>query len=122
MEITDYNGMAYSFRSYNCWDHAVAVRKDFGIKTKLFAPSNLESAFAVITAEMQKLDHGLVSAETPQNFDVVIAGKMTSKRMVYHCGIYFNGMISHCDRYAKQVRMESLDDFKAGFEGVTFWR
>ena len=120
--MIEYNGIAYSFRNYNCYDHVVRVRKDNGIKTKLFKPRNIDTAFSVISAEMQKLDHGLTKADTPENYDIVFVSKTISGRKVHHCGIYFDGLVSHCDRTAKQVRMEQLADFSATYEAPTFWR
>ena len=120
--MNEYNGIYYSFRNYNCYDHAVKVRKDKGIKTRLFKPKNMDNAFKQITAEMQKLDNGLTKTDDPQNYDIVMAMRIYSKRKVYHCGIYFNGMVSHCDRQAKQVRMQTLSEFSESYKEVTFWR
>ena len=71
---------------------------------------------------MQKLDNGLVKAEVPQNYDIVMVSKVKSGRKVYHCGVYFEGMVSHADRECKQVRLVPLAEFKAGYEEPTFWR
>ena len=121
-DISSYTGKPYSFKRYNCWDHAVAVRKDNGIKTKAFSPKSMSNAFKIITAEMQRLDHGLTLVDAPQNYDVVIIKKACCEPAVYHCGVWFNGMVSHCSRDAGQVIMEPIQAFSAGYERVTFWR
>lgn len=111
-------GTPYSFRNFNCWDYVVKVRDLNNIKTKLFKPKNTAVAFECFTAEMQKLDHGLLKTDTPENFDIVIV----KKDKVYHCGLYYNGDVVHCSRPLKQVVSESLSDFKKPYSECTFWR
>lgn len=122
MMMIDLIGKPYDFKSYNCWHHAVFVRDQVGIKTKQFAPRTLENAFKVITAQMQALGHGLLKVDAPQDYDICIVHKKISGREVYHCGVYFEGRVSHCCREARQVRFEELSAFQSGFEGITFWR
>lgn len=117
-----YIGKPYSFRKFNCWDYVAKVRADNNIKTKLFQPVNMENAFDTITAEMQKLGHGLTKVTTPRDFDIVITKKDTSKRPIYHCGLFYGGGVAHCSVQEKQVVYSSLSEFKANANGVTFWR
>ena len=117
-----YVGKPYSFRNYNCWDHAAKVRSDNNIKTQAFKAKTIDNAFKVITAEMQKIGHGLTKVDSPINFDIAIVHKKQGERFVYHCGVYFDGGISHASRQLGQVVYEPLTEFKKGFEGVVFWR
>lgn len=117
-----YIGIPYSFRDYNCWHHVKAVRSDFGIKTKMFQPRTMRDAFKLITAQMSIIDNGLSLVDKPQNFDIVIVEKLHGKRMVYHCGVYYDGYVNHCDNVFGSVRHQSFNEFKQGYTGVSFWR
>ena len=117
--MTDFKiGAPYNFRDYNCWDYVADIRKDNGIKTSLFKPSNLANAFKEITAQMQKLSHGLMLITDKQNFDIVI----TRKGSAYHCGLIYNNDVIHCCRQLKQVVKESFTDFIKPYESYTLWR
>ena len=120
--LAKFIGIPYSFRKMNCWHFVVLVRKEFNIKTKMFKTRTLEDAFKVITAQMQLINHGLSIVDTPQNFDIVIVEKKKSNRRVFHCGVYYDGGVLHCDNVFKSSRYEPLSEFKKGYEGVTFWR
>lgn len=117
-----YIGIPYSFRDFNCWDFVVKARQDNGMSTKHFKPRNLGSAFDVIEAEMQKLDSGLMLVESPQNFDIVMCEDRTLKKNRYHCGLYFNGLVFHCEKTRGQVVCDYFNAFKGMFGRVTFWR
>lgn len=117
-----YIGKPYSFRDYNCWTHAAAVRNDFGIKTKMFQPKTMADAFVLIQAQMSVVGNGLSLVKEPQDFDIVFVEKMHNKRKVYHCGIYHEGNVSHCDNNFGSVRYEPMAQFTDGYTGVTFWR
>lgn len=111
-------GKHYSFRDYNCWDYVADIRKTNGIKTKLFKPKNLANAFKMITAQMQKVGHGLILVSKPENFDIV----MVKKGDIYHCGLYYDNLVIHCSRQLRQVVSESFVDFKKPYSECTFWR
>lgn len=115
-------GKPYSFRYFNCWDYAVDIRSQANIKTSVFQPVNLKNAFEIITAEMQKLGHGLTKVDTPNNFDIAIVHKCDGSRIIYHCGVYHDGNIAHCSRSLGQVVYEPLNDFKNKYDGCVFWR
>lgn len=120
--IESYTGKAYNFRRYNCWHHVVAVRADAGIKTKTFKPRTMANAFRIITAEMQRLDQGMLRVDSPEDYDVIIAIVPNTDPLEYHCGIYHKGMVSHACRCARQVMLEPFDKFMANYEGAVFWR
>ena len=111
-------GTPYNFREFNCWDYVASVRADNNIKTKLFKPSNIANAFKLITAQMQKLEHGLTLVTDKQDFDIVIV----KKGAVYHCGISYGGDVMHCSRPLKQVVKESFIQFIKPYESHTIWR
>ena len=111
-------GKPYSFRDYNCWHYVCDLRRDNGIKTKEFKPKNLKEAFNTIDSEIKNISHGLTKVKIPENFDII----MVKERSVYHCGLYFDGLIIHCSRQLKQVVSESLTDFKKHYSECSFWR
>ena len=119
--LTKYIGKRYSFRSYNCWDFVVEARKEIGIDTKVFKPATIKDAFKVVTAQMQKLGHGLTKVDEPQNFDIVIVSKQ-NKFTSYHCGLCYNGLVVHCDPIVGSVTSCSLFEFTREKDGVSFWR
>lgn len=121
-DLSVYIGKRYRFRSYNCWTHVVAVRADFGIKTKSYGPRTVKDAFEVITAEMQKLDHNMTLVSEPQNFDIVIAEKTHLGVKTYHCGIYHNGNVNHCCNIFGSVRSQRINEFLQEYESHTIWR
>ena len=120
--IAKYIGIPYNWRRFNCWDYVVKVRKDNNIKTKMFKPRTIANAFQVITAEMQKLDHGLLRVDKPEDFDIVIAGLKKGERFEYHCGIFYGGDVSHCCSRFGSVINQSFNDFKNGYETISIWR
>ena len=115
-------GKPYSFKDYNCWDYVREVRLENGIKTKKYSAGTLDKAFEVITSEMQKLGNGLTKVDSPVNFDIVIGHTDNGKRNLYHCGLFYDGMIVHCDRKMKQVVASTARDFYKAYDGVKFWR
>lgn len=115
-------GTPYVFRTYNCWDYVRDIRESNGIKTKKYSAGTLGKAFEIITAEMQKLGNGLTKVDSPINFDIVIGYKESTKRNDYHCGIFYGGMVMHCDRKMKQVVASTAQEFYSAFDGVKFWR
>ena len=119
--LNKYIGKRYSFRAYNCWDAVVEMRKDCGIETKIFKPKTLRDAFKVVTAQMQKLGHGLSKVDEPENFDIVIVSKK-SHIMSYHCGLFYNGAVVHCCPLVGSVASCSLFEFTRDKDGVSFWR
>lgn len=121
MNITDYTGKAYNFRSYNCWHHVAKVRHDVGLYTPDFnvaSPAQINAAFD----EGLKNPKGLSRQQTPENFDIVLLGFKHAGRIVWHSGVYFEGNVSHCERGAKQVKFEPLSDLKNTYSEVEFWR
>jgi len=119
--LSKYIGKPYSFRRYNCWDFVVEARKECGIETKVFKPATLKEAFQVVTAQMQKLGHGLSKVDEPLNFDIVIVSKQ-NKFMSYHCGLLFDGVVVHCCPIVGAVTTSTLFEFTRDKDGVSFWR
>lgn len=122
MNIADYAGKPYNFRNYNCYHHVAKVRSDNNIKTKMFQPKTKAEAFQIITAQMQNLGSGFSRVHSPQNYDLVMVQKTINNKKRYHCGVYFDGGVSHCCNLFGSVRYETLKDFCAGYEETTFWR
>lgn len=121
MNISSYTGRRYDFRNYNCWHHVRAVRADAGIKTPAFdvlTPVQINRAFDDGHSDSK----GLVRVDSPENYDAVLMGVPHGSRVVWHAGVYFEGNVSHCDRHAKQVKLESLTDIKSKFSEIEFWR
>ena len=115
-------GKRYDFRTHNCWDYVRNIRLKAGLTAKKYNAGTLESAFEMITSEMQKLGNGLTKVDNPNNLDVVIGYKNVGKRLSYHCGIFYDNQVIHCDRKMRQVVAQSAQDFYKGFDGVKFWR
>lgn len=111
-------GTPYSFRNHNCWHYVADVRKQANIATKLFKTETLKSAFKIITAQMQTLDHGLELVTTKKDYDIVIVKKGSA----YHCGLIVGNDVVHCSRPLKQVVKESFVNFIKPYEGFTLWR
>lgn len=119
--ISRYTGLQYDFRTYNCWHHVRAVRKDAGLETPLFdvkSPAAIADAFEAGHADTK----GLVRVQEPRNFDVVLMGIRRGKRTIWHAGVWFEGMISHCSLGSRQVRLESLSDLRDTYTEFEFWR
>lgn len=114
--LSEYTGLAYCFKTRNCWHHVINVRKDFGLETPDFDCTKPELSDSVFiqghcdTKGMQQID-------APESLCAVlmcIDGR-------WHSGVYFDGMVSHCDMYARQVRLDSLESLKRLSERVEFW-
>lgn len=121
MNISAYTGKPYNFRAYNCWHHVRAVRKDVGLETPEFnvmSPRDINQAFE----DGHAATKGLEQVFTPQNYDAVLMGVKTGGRIVWHAGVYFEGMVSHCAMYARQVKLDLLSDLKQVYQEIEFWR
>lgn len=121
MNINAYTGKPYNFRTYNCWHHVRNVRSDAGIETPEFnvtSPREINQAFS----DGHVATKGLRQVFIPQNFDAVLLGTKTGGRIVWHAGVYYDGLVSHCALYARQVKLESLSDLKHIYTEVEFWR
>lgn len=121
MNINDYTGRPYNFRNYHCWHHVRQVRADAGVNTPEFdvaRPSQEQDAFARGLADSR----GLVHVDIPRDFDAVLMGERQGGRIVWHSGVYYNGSVSHCERAARQVKLESLADIRARYSEIQFWR
>lgn len=115
-------GKPYSFRFYNCWDYVVDIRNQAGIDTPLFSVRKMSDAAKKIESEMHNVDHGLKKVESPKNFDVVIGFRMFKGKRLFHCGIWYNGLINHCCLGAKQVVSQEQREFIRDYEAITLWR
>ena len=114
--LSEYTGIAYDFRNYNCWHHVIKVREDNGIDTPEFdctKPELSDSVFIQGHCDTK----GMQQIGEPESLCAVlmcIDGR-------WHSGVHFDGMVSHCDMYARQVRLDSLESLKRLSERVEFW-
>ena len=121
MNINAYTGKPYNFRIYNCWHHVRAVRKDAGLETPEFnvmSPRDINQAFD----DGHAATKGLTQVFEPRNFDAVLLGAKTGGRIVWHSGVYYDGMVSHCAMYARQVKLDALSDLMQVYQEIEFWR
>lgn len=121
MNINDYTGLRYDFRKRNCWHHVRNVRADAGIDTPAFDvlyPTAAQDMFAAGHVDSK----GLVKVENPRNFDAVLLGYKHGGRIIWHSGVYYDGYVSHCERAAKQVKLETLIDIRKRYPRIEFWR
>ena len=116
-----YTGIPYRFNGYNCWDHVRRVRADFGLDTPRFdcvAPPKIEEAFDLFHTDPK----GMTQLNDPVDLCAVMIATDRAGRTSWHSGVYMNGMVSHCDRYSKQVRLDTLRSIKETSSRVEFWR
>ena len=120
-ELAKYCGIAYDFQRYNCWHHVRRVRADHGLKTPEFdcVDQQFENEIFDSAHENSK---GLLQIDSPENLCAVLMAKEVKGRLVWHSGVYLDGQVSHCDRNAKQVRIEPLKALEKIYERVEFWR
>jgi hypothetical protein len=119
--LAKYTGLAYDFMTYNCWDHVRNVLADVGIATPEFGCQDIDGingAFEGGHADSR----GLVMVMQPRDFDAVLMATEKRGRLIWHAGVYHDGMVSHCDRWARQVIMEPLSALRDRYERVEFWR
>lgn len=121
MNIAAYTGKPYNFRTYNCWRHVRAVRADAGLETPEFnvmSPRDINQAFD----DGHAATKGLEQVFFPKNFDAVLLGVKTGGRIVWHAGVFYEGLVSHCAMYAKQVKLDTLSDLRQVYTEIEFWR
>ncbi|MGL4936764.1 hypothetical protein [Shewanella sp.] len=119
--ISKYTGRPYDFANYNCWHHVKSVRGDNGIATPMFdcvSPMEIQEAFS----DGHENPKGLNPVTSPNDFDVVLMGFIRGGRTIWHSGVFYDGMVSHCSRAAKSVIIESLQSIKSQADKVEFWR
>ena len=115
--LSEYTGLAYCFKTRNCWHHVINVRKDFGLETPEFDCTKPELSDSVFiqghcdTKGMQQID-------APESLCAVLMLRGGH----WHSGVYFDGMVSHCERVSRQVKLESLVDIKEKYPETEFWR
>lgn len=121
MNINDYTGLPYDFRRRNCWHHVRNVRSDVGLTTPQFdvkSPTAISEAFDAGHSDPQ----GLIRVPEPKNFDAVLLGVKHNGRIVWHAGVYYEGMVSHCELASRQVRLDRLEDLRDTYSEIEFWR
>lgn len=121
MNINDYTGLPYDFRKRNCWHHVRNVRADAGLETPAFDvayPHGAQDMFEQAHADSR----GLTKVPEPQDYDAVLLGYDHGNRVIWHSGVYYKGYISHCERAAKQVKLEALTDIARRYPRIEFWR
>ena len=121
MNIASYTGLPYDFRRRNCWTHVQDVRRDAGLETPTFDvkyPTQIDEAFNAGHADPK----GLTQVDAPENYDAVLMGLHHGNRIVWHAGVYYDSLISHCELSARQVRLEPLADIKERYPEIQFWR
>ena len=118
--LAKYTGLAYDFMRRNCWCHVRMVRSDAGLATPEFDCVSVEGISA--TFENGHADSkGLVQVMEPHDFDAVLMATSKRGRLIWHSGVYCDGHVSHCDRWAKQVIMEPLSSLRRQYERIEFW-
>ena len=120
-ELAKYCGIAYDFQRYNCWHHVRRVRSDYGLQTPEF-----DCQCMLLENEAFENAHydskGMEQISNPENLCAVLMARKVKDRLVWHSGIYLDGVVSHCDRCARQVRIEPLKALEKVYERVEFWR
>ena len=119
--LAKYTGLAYDFVTRNCWQHVRNVRADAGMDTPEFGCRDIDDITKAFD-DGHSDSKGLVIAMQPQDFDAVLMATEKRGRLIWHAGVYHDGMVSHCDRWAKQVIMEPLSALLDRYERVEFWR
>lgn len=120
--MNQYIGLPYSFRSFNCWDFVVKVRHDLGLNCEVFRPKKLRQAFSLIDDAVVGDHAGLFRVDSPENYDIILVRKDFGEEHTYHCGIFYNGLVYHCDRSKGQVSFDKYKDFIKPYASVSFWR
>lgn len=124
ININSYTGKRYGFMTYNCWQHIVCVRKDAGIKTKMYTVVSMagEVVASKFNEERTKNEHGLTLITKPQNYDIIIFVRSMVGTDYHHAGIYYDEYISHCCNAVGQVILEPLRNAVKNRRSIEFWR
>jgi hypothetical protein len=115
--LSEYTGLAYCFETRNCWHHVINVRKDFGLDTPDFDCTSPELSNETFEAAHSNTK-GLEQSSEPDDLCAVLM--LSDGR--WHSGVYLDGDVSHCDRNARQVRLDSLESLQRVCERIEFWR
>jgi hypothetical protein len=115
--LSEYTGIAYDFRNYNCWHHVIRVRADNGMLTPVFDCTSPELANETFE-DAHRNTKGLEQSSEPDDLCAVLM--LSDGR--WHSGVYLDGDVSHCDRNARQVRLDSLESLQRVCERIEFWR
>lgn len=113
--LANYVGIAYDYRTYNCWHHVRAVRDDAGLQTPEFDCVSPDDELGLF--ELGRNSEAMWQLEEPQNYCAVLMHNNDG----WHSGVYCDGYVSHCDRNAKQVRLDSLAALTKRCDIVEFW-
>lgn len=119
--LATYTGIAYDFIARNCWHHVRMVRADAGLHTPEFDCVSIEEICSTFEAGHAD-SKGMKQVTEPHDFDAVLMATEKRGRLIWHSGVYCDGMVSHCDRWAKQVIMEPLSSLRRKYERIEFWR
>ncbi len=120
-KLSVYTGIQYRFRNYNCWHHVRKVRADAGMETPEFdctTPDFINDTFEAAHDDSK----GLTQHNEPSNYCAVLMQTRRGSKLHWHSGVYLDASVSHCDMFARQVRMNTLDEIMNMAERVEFWR
>lgn len=104
-----------------CWCLVVDVYShELGLSVTDFKTVNssiraIASAFRIA---LHKADHGFIQIDEPQDFAVVLMGKMRT-RVPHHAGIYYQGNVLHAT--ATGVIYESLESVSDSWPKIEYW-
>jgi len=106
MNISEFNGLAFNYKRYNCLHHVARVRRAAGLSMpNISTPEHRADVNELIEKCKQSPDFQQV--KTPENFDIVVI-----MGPIGHVGIYVDGMISHCSAASRCVVLDRVDEFK----------
>ena len=119
--LAAYTGKPYDFNLYNCWHHVKKVRLDAGIVTPDFDCLDIDLINKTFD-DAHSDSKGLTQISEPVNYCAVLIARKHRNRLLWHSGVYLDGMVSHCDRSAKQVHFCTLKELQSKSERVEFWQ
>lgn len=120
-ELAKYTGLPYDFNLYNCWDHVRRVRSDYNLTTPDFDCSSPDYADETFVSAHGN-SKGLTQISDPEKLCAVLMMSTIRGKEVWHSGVFMGGMVSHCERAARQVRLDSLESIIDQCKRVEFWR
>lgn len=128
MNISNYLGMPYDIHNesgVNCWTLYKLIKKqEQGINVVLFkAPSaNVKKINDVFSSALSDGCHGHFRVDKPEDFDLVLMTKETKRQKIYHCGIWYNGMVMHARGSGQNGQVWYQESSELSEYSLEFWR
>lgn len=119
MNVADYQNKSYSWPP--CWQLVADIYRtelQAGVDDFKTVNGSIRAIADAFRIALHKGEHGFRQASTPEDYAVVLMGKVAS-RSPTHCGLYYQGKVLHATQSG--VIYQDLSSLTDQYQRVEYW-